>query len=1156
LFSFKNVSTPLKFVQQEIIVFYIFFLDIFFINYASEPLVHCQHTKFWLYTYCVKMSNVSCPAHPDAELIEDHRAGDMICMECGLVVGDRIVDVSSEWRSFSSDTNSKDPSRVGSPENNLMSGGGLATSIAGGGSDESRSLSNLQKRQADQANLLFKQVQETKALKGKNNDAVASACLYIACRKDGVPRTFKEICAVSKLSKKESRFCGNLNLPQYVQTAATHIARAAVENDLVSGRSPVSIAAAAIYMASQASLEKRCAKGAVDEWTICVKMSPGDLSMLERNLMPSRSVIDLRQCQVIVSARDHGNVLRPALSKAVLRLNDFIVNDIVIENDGITYGYKDLCLNTNNFCYNNPQVAIISQMFAEPNPYGNLSYPTATFANSRIYLGLTLGGVELDPISGQIEQAKAWFLIYQLRFDGEFDNWLSSKWELEFERALLHYKDEMLQLTVFHSQTLDLELSKNSDYMMPKMSLMFMSLIIFATLCAVTFIWDQDGLPWVDWTRSTPLLAFAGIVGAGMGVASSIGLLSILGVSFCEVIAVRLDNTFLMTSSLFHTKRSAPVAERISEAMGDAAVSITITVLTDVLSFGVGYFTSFPAVQLFCTYTCVAMIVTFIYQLTFLLGLLVLHARNEARAKHCLMPVIKTYTVKETKSRNILVRLFCTGSSSSNVKESCSTTATNCDNGYIHRLSAEKPTGVGVGVEWDHCHGPVAEFKANAQEGTWISRGFRNYFAPFLMKPWTKAGIVLLYLIYLGTSIYGCIGLKEGLEPVNLLVSDSYAINFYRDLERYFWHIGVQVQASFNRPGNLSDPTNRLQIYNIVQEFANSPHGMGEEGLEFWLYEFQQFLPKYNGLHVDDLDERRFYENLEAFLQFTENRRFANDVLLDYDYDYDYDEESSSAFRLMIGIKKFATALDQTETTTMFRQLAEKHSNYNITTFHYIWPFVDQYIEVLPNVLQEVYSGMACMVLIALLLIPQPLCSVWVTLMIASIDIGVVGYMTLWNLSMDCVSMITLIMSIGFSVDFSAHIAYAYTVSQDNAPLDRIRFALGSLAWPIIQGGLATILGVLVLSDVNSYMVKAFFKTVLLVILIGVVHGIVFLPVLLSITDFKIWRTLITPKVSTDLHHDHTTNKRHSNPGLELPQESALPKTSSKNCSIFTVTER
>jgi transcription initiation factor TFIIIB Brf1 subunit/transcription initiation factor TFIIB len=31
----------------------------------------------------------------------------------------------------------------------------------------------------------------------------AAACLYIACRQEGVPRTFKEIVAVSTVSKKE-----------------------------------------------------------------------------------------------------------------------------------------------------------------------------------------------------------------------------------------------------------------------------------------------------------------------------------------------------------------------------------------------------------------------------------------------------------------------------------------------------------------------------------------------------------------------------------------------------------------------------------------------------------------------------------------------------------------------------------------------------------------------------------------------------------------------------------------------------------------------------------------------------------------------------------------------------------------------------------------
>jgi len=259
------------------------------------------------------MSDLRCPAHPTAHLIEDHRAGDLICPECGLVVGDRLVDVSSEWRSFNNEKNTKDPSRVGAPENVLLSGSNLSTTIAAGASEGDSELANLQRKQMnssdrqlisafkvigemcerihlaksikDQADLFYTKALETKQLKGKNSEAVAAACLYIACRKEGVPRTFKEICAVSRVGKKEigrcyklilkaletnldlitsadymSRFCGNLNLPTYIQTAATHIARKAADDQLVAGRSPISIAAAAIYMASQASDDKRGAK--------------------------------------------------------------------------------------------------------------------------------------------------------------------------------------------------------------------------------------------------------------------------------------------------------------------------------------------------------------------------------------------------------------------------------------------------------------------------------------------------------------------------------------------------------------------------------------------------------------------------------------------------------------------------------------------------------------------------------------------------------------------------------------------------------------------------------------------------------------------------------------------------------------------------------
>merc|ERR1712198_653869 len=53
------------------------------------------------------------------------------------------------------------------------------------------------------------------------------------------------------------RFCGTLSLCKEVQRAATTIAKRAVDLDIVPGRSPISVAAAAIYMASQASDDKR-----------------------------------------------------------------------------------------------------------------------------------------------------------------------------------------------------------------------------------------------------------------------------------------------------------------------------------------------------------------------------------------------------------------------------------------------------------------------------------------------------------------------------------------------------------------------------------------------------------------------------------------------------------------------------------------------------------------------------------------------------------------------------------------------------------------------------------------------------------------------------------------------------------------------------------
>ena len=168
-------------------------------------------------------------------LVEEFSSGDMVCGSCGLVLGDRIVDTRSEWRTFSNDDQGNDdPSRVGDGANPLLNGSQLQTTISfgDGGSGRSRELHraqnksthdkstkgllaaykeigafcdaiNIPKNVSDTAKHLFKLVDDAKAFKGKPQDVLSAGCIFIACRQCGVPRTFREVFAVTKVAKKE-----------------------------------------------------------------------------------------------------------------------------------------------------------------------------------------------------------------------------------------------------------------------------------------------------------------------------------------------------------------------------------------------------------------------------------------------------------------------------------------------------------------------------------------------------------------------------------------------------------------------------------------------------------------------------------------------------------------------------------------------------------------------------------------------------------------------------------------------------------------------------------------------------------------------------------------------------------------------------------------
>jgi patched domain-containing protein len=176
-----------------------------------------------------------------------------------------------------------------------------------------------------------------------------------------------------------------------------------------------------------------------------------------------------------------------------------------------------------------------------------------------------------------------------------------------------------------------------------------------------------------------------------------------------------------------------------------------------------------------------------------------------------------------------------------------------------------------------------------------------------------------------------------------------------------------------------------------------------------------------------------------------------------------------------------------------------KNAKINATVFHPYFVFFDQFELVRPMAIQAMIVGALIMMIISFIFIPNFLCSLWVAFSIVSIELGVAGYMSLWDVNLDSISMINLIMCIGFSVDFTAHICYTYMSSKAKTPDERVRESLYSLGLPIVQGAFSTILGVVALLLAESYIFLVFFKMVFLVIFFGAMHGLLLLPVLLSL---------------------------------------------------------
>ncbi|RLF99271.1 MAG: transcription initiation factor IIB [Thaumarchaeota archaeon] len=253
-------------------------------------------------------------------VVYDEIRGEYVCSQCGLVVEDHVVQEGFERRAFTPEEKLR-RARVGAPTTMRLADKGLHTDVPVGMYDAQRvrlpesvrvkmarlrrvsrrainirrslvralleveriaTLFNTGEGVKETACILLRKSIERKLVLGYPLDAVAASCVYIAMRIYGHVATLDDVARVSRCTRKDIARCmrlvlnglrirlppltperlvrsivSKLNMSPRVEELAVEIIRKARELRICSGKDPLGVAAAAVYISGILLGERR-----------------------------------------------------------------------------------------------------------------------------------------------------------------------------------------------------------------------------------------------------------------------------------------------------------------------------------------------------------------------------------------------------------------------------------------------------------------------------------------------------------------------------------------------------------------------------------------------------------------------------------------------------------------------------------------------------------------------------------------------------------------------------------------------------------------------------------------------------------------------------------------------------------------------------------
>lgn len=264
-----------------------------------------------------------CPDCGDTHFFINKRRGEVICKNCSFVIEDALLDFGRER--FVDNEDSSKNSRTGAPwdpriSNNLMTKVGNKADLFKLNRQQKNLFNRMRRKNvwtssAMEANLnralnyltiissglqltdsvekeaarIYRMAVERGFTKARSCEKTMLAALYAACKLFAFPKTLKEFADVSNYEKKSiakmyrllirtlklnitpltpvdyvNRLASELELDPKTQSQAMEFIEKATELEITSGKSPLSIAASALYMSALLNEEQRTQKAVSD----------------------------------------------------------------------------------------------------------------------------------------------------------------------------------------------------------------------------------------------------------------------------------------------------------------------------------------------------------------------------------------------------------------------------------------------------------------------------------------------------------------------------------------------------------------------------------------------------------------------------------------------------------------------------------------------------------------------------------------------------------------------------------------------------------------------------------------------------------------------------------------------------------------------------